>query len=147
MDKKIQTWMKLVELAEMEMDNAAKTLALMRQRENEDAAQLDALENYSKEYNQQGMKHQGDLMQVQTYRLFANKLQQALQAQDQKLKQSVEMVEKAQQAWFEKRARFKALNQLLEKIQSDRDKKLSKQEQKLLDELASQQSSQEPPFS
>lgn len=144
MDKQIQTWEKLVELAEIEMDNAAQTLALMRQRESEDVAQLESLQAYAVEYNQQGIKEGQSLFQLNTYRLFAEKLMQALASQEFKVGQSNLMVEKAQEAWFEKRARFKALQKLLHKMQSDYQYKLNKQEQKMLDELAAQQSSQSP---
>ena len=140
MKKPSSTWLKLVELAEIEMDNAAKTFAMMRQQESSDASQLDSLREYQADYNQKGIKANQSLSQLNTYRLFADKLSQAIEAQEQKLQQSVQMVEKAQEAWFEKRARFKALEQLLQKKQNDYEYRLSQQEQKMLDELASQQS-------
>lgn len=139
MNKQLATWSKLVELAELEMDNAAKTLAMMRQKETDDANQLASLKDYSAEYQQKGVGMQS-LSQINTFRLFADKLAQAIEAQQQKLLQSAEMVEKAQEAWFEKRARFKALEQLFHKKQTDYEYRLNKQEQKLLDELASQKS-------
>ena len=139
-NRQIQTWQKLVELAEIEMDSAAKTLQMMRQTETQDQEQLDSLKNYVEEYNQAGIDQRQSLSQLNTYRLFAGKLMQAIESQTQKCEQSAAMVDKAQQAWLAKRARHKALSQLLAKFQLDRETKLNKQEQKMLDELAAQQS-------
>lgn len=139
-NRQIQTWQKLVELAEIEMDSAAKTLQMMRQTETQDQEQLDSLKNYVEEYNQSGIDQRQSLSQLNTYRLFAGKLMQAIESQTQKCEQSAAMVDKAQQAWLAKRARHKALSQLLAKFKLDRETKLNKQEQKMLDELAAQQS-------
>lgn len=142
MDRQLKTWQKLVELAEIEMDNAGKTLAMMQQKQNQDLDQLNALREYAQDYSQQGIQHSQSLSQLNTYRLFADKLMQAIESQEDVVTQSETMAEKAREAWLEKRARFKALEKLFLKMQSDHEGRLNKQEQKMLDELAAQQSIQ-----
>ncbi|WP_130537778.1 flagellar export protein FliJ [Thiomicrorhabdus indica] len=142
MDKQLKTWQKLVELAEMEMDKAGKTLAMMQQKQNQDIEQLESLREYAQDYNKQGINPAQSLSQLNTYRLFADKLMQAIESQETVVTQSETMAEKAREAWLEKRARFKALEKLFIKMQSDYDGHLNKQEQKMLDELAAQQSVQ-----
>lgn len=141
MENKLRTWQKLVELAEMEMDNAAKTLAMMQQKSSQDSEQLESLRQYADDYAQQGVVESQSLSQLNTYRLFADKLMQAIESQKEATNHSELMAEKAREAWLEKRARFKALQKLLKKMQDDSNNRINKQEQKMLDELAAQQTS------
>lgn len=141
----IQRWQKLVELAEMEMENAGKTVSFMREEMQQAQEQLETLQNYLQEYSQQPVNGPAqNVTQLQTHAAFGEKLQQAIQAQSENYQQKQEMVEKALEAWREKRARFKALEMLLDKKRKQRDLKLNRQEQKMLDELASQQALQNP---
>ncbi|MBO1928373.1 flagellar export protein FliJ [Thiomicrorhabdus sp. 6S2-11] len=140
MSSDIQRWNKLVELAEMEMDNAGKTVAFMQEEMQQAQSQLEALQNYVQEYAQQPVQGPAQsVAQLQTHAAFGEKLHQAIQAQSEAYQQKQLMVEKALEAWREKRARFKALQTLLEKKRKQRDLKLNRQEQKMLDELAAQQ--------
>lgn len=141
MSTTIQRWTKLVELAEMEMDNAGKTVAFMQDEMQQAQEQLQTLQNYLQDYAKQPLEAPAQtITQLQTHAAFGDKLQQAIQAQSENYQQKQLMVEKALEAWREKRARYKALQTLLEKKRKQRDVKLSRQEQKMLDELAAQRS-------
>ncbi|BBP45542.1 flagellar protein FliJ [Thiosulfatimonas sediminis] len=141
MTTSIQRWQKLVELAEIEMENAAKTVAYMQDEMHNSQSQLQSLEAYLQEYTQQPVQGPSRLVaQLQSHVAFGEKVQQAIKAQEQHFRQKQLMVEKALEAWREKRARFKALQTLLDKKRKQQDVKLSRQEQKMLDDLAAQQS-------
>lgn len=141
MNSTIQRWNKLVELAEMEMDNAGKTVAFMREEMQQAQEQLETLQSYLQDYAKQPLGGVAQtITQLQMNATFSEKLQQAIQAQSENYLQKQRMVEKALEAWREKRARFKALQTLLEKKRKQRDAKLNRQEQKMLDELAAQRS-------
>lgn len=145
MSSSLQRWHKLVELAQIEMDNAGKTVALMQEQLQQAQEQYQALQNYLKEYARQPVQGPAQtITQLQTRVAFGDKLQQAIQAQSGQVEQKQDMVEKALQAWREKRARVKALETLYHKKQKLRETTLSKQEQKMLDELAAQQAVRNP---
>ena len=141
MNKKIRQWQKLVELAEIEMDNAAKTVGLMRQNAESAEQQLASLRSYADELSAMPADSIRSSSQIQTSRLFVEKVFQAVEVQKHRLLEDKQMVAKAQEAWLEKRAHFKAMSQLLKKIEQEHEHKLSMQEQKMLDELASQRAS------
>lgn len=139
----LKRWHKLVELAEIEMDNAGKTVAYMQEQLQVAQQQLDSLKSYMDEYAQApSTKVSIGVVELQTHLAFGDKLHQALAAQMEQVKEKQSMAEKALEAWREKRARLKALQNLYSKKQKQLDFHLSRQEQKMLDELASQQAFQ-----
>ncbi|QKI89547.1 flagellar export protein FliJ [Thiomicrorhabdus xiamenensis] len=143
MASNLQRWHKLVELAEIEMDNAGKTVAYMQEQFQNAQQQLESLKAYTDEYAQAPTaKVAMGVIELRTHQAFGEKLHQAIAAQTQQVTEKQEMVEKALDAWREKRARLKALQSLYDKKQKQMDSRLSRQEQKMLDELASQQAFQ-----
>lgn len=131
---------KLEELAGIELDKAAQTLAVIQGQHTDAVTQLEALNSYAQEYGQVP-EHQSlsiSPIQLQTRYAFGEKLGQALVAQTKHVDELVKTVEFARQAWLEKRVRVKALQALLDKLKLGVQMKLDKQEQLMLDELATQ---------
>lgn len=139
MASRLQRIKKIIELAEVELDQAAQTFALMQSKLADAQSQLNSLESYQAEYAKKPSSvSQISPIQLQTHNAFADKLVQAVFAQSNQVTESHKMVELAQQNWIEKRSRVKALEALAKRIQNNDSIKLNKQEQRMMDELASQ---------
>jgi len=134
---------KLIELAEMELDKAAQTFSYMQNKLSDAQSQFDSLKEYQQEYAKQpAQAGQISPIQLQTHNAFAEKLSQAVVAQQNQVEESEKMLELAQGNWTESRARVKALEALYKRIDSNELAKLNKQEQRMLDELSTQKYSQ-----
>ncbi len=140
MSSRIDRMSKLVELAGIELDKAAQTLAAIQEQYAKELEQLDSLTNYAQDYGQQPATHSVFIspIQLQTRHAFGEKLRQAIIAQTAQVDELIRTVEFARQAWLEKRVRVKALQALLDKLKQGLQVRLDKQEQLLLDELATQ---------
>lgn len=140
MSSRINRMQKLVELADIELDKAAQTLTVIQKQHADALAQLEALTSYAKEYGQVPTNQSVSIspIQLQTRHAFGEKLGQAVVAQTTQVDELVKTVEFAHQAWLEKRVRVKALQALLDKLKRGAQIKLNKQEQQLMDELATQ---------
>jgi len=130
---------KIIELAQLEMDQAGKTMVYMRDKLHQDQSQLNSLLDYQKDYvkkpAQSGLLNP---IQLQTHNAFSDKLIQALATQKNQVEESEKMLQMAEEAWGEKRIRVKALESLLARLEKQQETRISKQEQRLLDELSSQ---------
>lgn len=131
----------LVDLAEQEQEKALETLGLLRAQAEGDQEQLDSLNQYLQEYIDQINNEGLHLMpvQLQTTQGFIDKLNSAISSQQQKVVEANALLEKAQDAWMEKRSRALAMEKLYEKVKSNEVALLEKQEQKMLDDLAAQE--------
>ena len=139
MSKRSKRIAKIIEIADMEMDKAAKTMSYMRSQLLEDQGQLTSLLEYQKDYvNKPSQSGSISPIQLQTHNTFADKLIQAVITQENKVEESTKMLEMAEKAWHEKRIRVKALEAMYDRIKKHEQATLNKQEQRLLDELSSQ---------
>lgn len=140
MSSRINRMQKLVELADIELDKAAQTLAVIQKQHADALIQLEALTSYAKEYGQVPTNQSVSIspIQLQTRYAFGEKLGQAVVAQTAQVDELIKTVELARQTWLEKRIRVKALQALLDKIKLGVQIKLDKQEQHMMDELATQ---------
>ncbi len=141
MSARLDRMLVLVELSEGEFNQAQETLGILRNQLNEHQQQYDSLKEYLQEYvdkiNNQGLSLMP--IQLQTTQSFLDKLNSAIFAQAQKILEMTEIVNKAEENWVEKRLRVKALQKLFAKIKKNEMIFLEKQEQKMLDDLSSQQ--------
>ena len=140
MSSRVDRMQKLVELAQIELDKAAQTLAAIQGQYANAETQLEALNSYADEYGQVP-KNQSVLIspiQLQTRHAFGEKLRQAVVAQTTHVGELLKTVEFAREAWLEKRVRVKALQALLDKLKLGVRTKFDKQEQHMMDELATQ---------
>lgn len=140
MSSRISRMQKLVELADMELDKAAQTLAALQEQYVQESSQLEALTSYIEEYSNQPLTNSilVTSIQLQTRLGFSEKLRQAVEAQKIKVQQLIEIVEKGREDWLEKKVRVQSLMRLLDKLKRSHQAKLDKQEQRMLDELAAQ---------
>lgn len=139
MFKRIVRIKKILELAELEMEQAAKTMAYMTDKLAQEQQQMHSLLEYQKDYvKKPAQSGKINPIQLQTHNAFSDKLVQALAQQKNQLKESEKMLEMAQNAWQEKRIRVKALDALIERMKKQENTRINKQEQRFLDELSSQ---------
>ena len=136
---KVTRFEMLVELAQNELDKAQETFITIRQQLDSSQEQFNSLTEYqanhlSKFYNEK----QVNVAQLQTTQAFVDKVNKAILSQKNQIENLTHSLEKAQEVWIEKRARHQALKTVHLKLKRDESVKLDKQEQKMLDELATQ---------
>lgn len=131
----------VVDLAERELEKAALTLQEIQKQRDDIYHQVQDLNAYLAEYLNRatGVGASFSPTEFQTTMAFVQKLKQALYDQQNKLTSYNEYVEKAREQWVEKKVRFDSLTKVYQKLLADEQRVLSKQEQKMLDELSSQQ--------
>lgn len=139
MTSRLNRIQKIIELAELELEQASKTFVYMQNKLAEDQGQFASLKEYQREYAQKPSQA-GTInpIQLQTHNAFSDKLSQAIVAQGNQVEESEKMLDLAQKNWNEKRIKVKALQALHTRIKNNHQAKLNKQEQQLLDELSSQ---------
>jgi len=139
-NSKLKRFEMLVELAQDELDKAQETFLAVRQQLESSEEQLDSLQDYhanhlSKIHNDKEIT----MAQLQTTQAFIDNVNKAILSQKEQMAQLTQALEKAQETWVEKRARHQSLKNIYLKLKRDERVRLDKQEQKMLDELASQQ--------
>jgi flagellar FliJ protein len=137
MNSRIQRINKIIQLAESEMDQAAKTMIYLRNKLQSEDQQLQSLTEYLDEYAA-SFSNSGSFssMQLISKNAFSDKLIQAIAVQKKQVEESEKMAELAEQEWNQKRIRLKALQALLQRLRKQHQIRLTKQEQRLLDELS-----------
>lgn len=133
--EKIQT---LVELAEVEEDKALQTYSTLQGQFQDHLQQLETLRSYIGEYSQPRSQTTVSPVQMLSTQAFVGKLHHAIAEEESKTDGFRDVMERAREAWVEKRSRSQALNKLLEKLKQTHQARLDKQEQRFLDELSSQ---------
>lgn len=133
--EKIQT---LVELSEAEESKALETFSTLQSQFHEHLNQLEVLRSYVNDYGQQNLDKTLSSIQMLSTQAFVGKLHSAIENESSKTEQFKEVLERAREAWIDKRARVKALQKLLLKLKQNRQTVLDKQEQNFLDDLSSQ---------
>lgn len=137
--RRFQRVKKIVELAEVELDQAAQTYAYMQSKLTDAKQQLESLQSYCDEYAKKPSSVNSiSPIQLQTYNAFSDKLSQALVAQRNQVEESEKMQSLAKDNWIEKRARVKSLEALLKRISNNEQAQINRQEQRMLDELSAQ---------
>jgi len=137
--KQIERWKKLVELAKIDLDKSAETYELMQRELVNAEQQLTALKEYLVEYGQMPTTRSHWMpAQLNGHIAFGEKVHQAIAAQEQAVIEQEEVIERAKQAWFEKRAHHKAMLKMLENTQKKYQSEQDRREQKMMDELAAQ---------
>jgi len=140
MSSRIDRMLKLIELADIELDKAAKTMAAIQEQYTQHSTQLESLISYEKEYAGAPANESMSmtLAQLQTRHAFGEKLRQAIIAQSSQVEHLEGSVEMARNSWLEKRKDLNALQRLLDKLKQRLQVKLNRQEQRMLDDLSAQ---------
>jgi flagellar FliJ protein len=144
LSQRAKTLQTLVDLAKIELDNAAKSLAMFQTQLVQASEQLTSLQDYVVEYSTQliATEQAFSPIQLQSRAAFGGRVQQAVAAQTLRVAEVEKMVEMAKQQWLERRARSQALQALLDKVKQGIVVQVNKQEQQYMDELAMQASGQ-----
>lgn len=136
---KIKRFEMLVELAQNDLDQARDNVLLLRQQTESQQMQLESLVEYRSGYlTSVYQDKQVNSTQIVATQAFMDKVNAAITSQQEQVKQSQQALIDAETHWIEQKARHQAMASLLQKLKKDHSVKLAKQEQKMLDELASQ---------
>lgn len=138
MSSRIQKIVTLVELAEAEEKKALETFSTVQEQFQQHLEQLAALRSYVNDYANQNLEKTITPVQMLSTQAFVGKLHHAIQSEDAKTAGFSEVIERAREAWIDKRSRLQALQKLLTRLKQNQQASLDKQEQSFLDELSSQ---------
>ena len=129
----------LLSLAIEASEEAAKVLAQVRQTQVQMTQQLNMLENYQTEYRQKLNQtlHSGiDADKWQNYQQFLVTLELTIEQQQQQLSLWEQRVNEANHHWQEKQQRVNAFDTLIQRAEQTKNQRLSRLEQKQMDEYA-----------
>lgn len=139
MTSKIKRFEMLVDLAQDDLDKARENMLLLRQQSESHQMQLDSLKEYQSGYLASVYRDKRvNSAQVLSTQAFMEKVSAAIESQVVQVEQANNAVVNAEAYWIEQRARHQAMTNLLKNLKKDQALKSAKQEQKMLDELASQ---------
>ncbi|GAB5453005.1 MAG: hypothetical protein Hals2KO_33330 [Halioglobus sp.] len=136
---------KVAAVAKMEAQKSALQFSERQKTHGEKLAQLEQLVRFKEDYEQRLSARGGEGMdprQLQDYRLFLSRLNEAITQQTQELQGSEESLQEVRQEWASKHQRNQALDQLVEDRQRERSKEREKLEQKRVDDNALTRNSQ-----
>lgn len=120
---------KIAQLAKNQQEQSAQTLKHQQSHHQDKQTRLEQLLQFRQEYEQR-LSNMGDTSiaarQLQDYRQFLTRLNQAIDQQHTDISKSQADVETARQAWIEKSQRHSALERLVaqadERLRQQRDK-------------------------
>ena len=128
---------KVATVAKSAEQKSARELQLNQQGHQQKQQQLDQLLQFKKEYEDRlgNLGHDGiAARQLQDYRLFLNKLNQAIDQQMLDVQQAEANLQEAREQWQQESRRTSALDQLIEQQRREQLEAQSKAEQKAADE-------------
>jgi len=133
--EKIQT---LIELADAEESKALETFSILQGQFQGHLEQLESLRSYVNDYANQNLQKTISSVQMLSTHAFVGKLHHAIASEENKTEGFREVMDRAREAWVDKRSRLQALQKLLLRLQKSRQASLDKHEQNFLDELSGQ---------
>lgn len=119
---------------------AAKEFGKSQQTLKDHELRLKELVKYRDEYNQRFQESGSNGLEAQKvheYRIFLNRLNDAISNQREIVRQATEESIGSRESWMHTRSRAKALEKVVERYQSQEEQELERQEQKESDERAS----------
>lgn len=135
--KKSKRLLPVRQLKHQEERTEAKKLAQIQQELAAAKNQLGELQVYLADYfntvsNQQGQIHSA--AQLGQYQNFISKLKEAIQRQQQDIKQREQVLQAQTQKWFEASNKLKTMDELIEKARQQEEREADAREQKILDD-------------
>lgn len=128
---------KVAAVARMEAQKSAIALGESQKTHSEKVQQLEQLIQFKNEYertlNEKGSAGMG-ARQLQDYRLFLSRLNEAIAQQTQDIQGSQESLQVVREEWMSKNQRNQALDQLVENRHRERLRTLDRIEQKRADD-------------
>ncbi|HKM37429.1 MAG TPA: flagellar export protein FliJ [Thiopseudomonas sp.] len=139
MNRRIQRLLPVVDMAKNEEREAAGKLGQSQATLEQARQQLESLQQYRDDYQQQWIdKGQTGVsgQWLMNYQRFLSQLEVAIEQQDKSLAWHDSNLNKARAAWQQAYARVEGLRKLVQRYREEAQKVASKQEQKMLDEMA-----------
>mgnify|MGYP000689932902 CR=1 FL=1 len=138
MSSRVEKIKTLVDLAEAEETRALETFSTLQGQFQDHLAQLESLRSYVDDYANQNLQKTISSVQMLSTQAFVGKLHHAITSEEAKTEGFRSVMERAREAWTDKRSRVQALQKLLFRLKKSKQASLDKQEQSFLDELSSQ---------
>jgi len=139
MVKKSDRLQTVVDLAEQELEQAGQTLHAVQNQLEQTQFQINSLKQYLQEIATAPTTIDGtatfQAFHFKNTHVFIHKVQEALLQEQDKEGQLSQAVEKAREAWLEKRARVKGLQKVQQNLVKKEEKQVQRQEQRALDDL------------
>lgn len=129
----------VLKVAENREANAARKFGQSQKLHREEEEKLQNLRQYHTEYMarfQQTASIGMNASQLREYQAFLNKLEQAINQQEEIVKQSKLNCTEQKQQWTEKHIRTRSMDKAMNRMVDDEQKQKNAQEQKISDELA-----------
>ena len=139
MNRRIQRLLPVVDMAKNEEREAAGKLGQSQATLEQARQQLESLQQYRDDYQQQWIdKGQTGVsgQWLMNYQRFLSQLEVAIEQQDKSLAWHHSNLNKARTAWQQAYARVEGLRKLVQRYRDEAQAMASKQEQKMLDEMA-----------
>ncbi len=122
------------------MEAAERLLRILKHKEGEAQAQLDALRGYRNDYEKQFANRSGQGMPIhllRDYHGFLGKMEQAVQHQEVIVEQARARLQKGQEQWAELRRKVKAYETMAARHEARELLKEGRRDQRNMDEFAS----------
>lgn len=139
MNKRAQRLLPVIDMAQTAEQEAAGKLRQYKMALNNAQQQLQNLQQYRDDYQQQWI-NKGQIgvsgQWLMNYQRFLSQLEVAIEQQQKSLAWHEGNVSVSQAAWQQAYARLEGLRKLVQRYREEAQKSADKQEQKLLDEMA-----------
>ncbi len=139
MNKRAQRLLPVIEMAQTAEQEAAGKLRQYKTALQQAQQQLQSLEQYRDDYQQQWI-NKGQVgvsgQWLMNYQRFLSQLEVAIEQQQKSLVWHENNVRSSQAVWQQTYARLEGLRKLVQRYREEAQKAADKQEQKLLDEMA-----------
>ncbi len=139
MNKRAQRLLPVIEMAQTAEQEAAGKLRQYKTALQQAQQQLQSLEQYRDDYQQQWI-NKGQVgvsgQWLMNYQRFLSQLEVAIEQQQKSLVWHENNVRSSQAVWQQTYARLEGLRKLVQRYREEVQKTADKQEQKLLDEMA-----------
>lgn len=126
----------LVDIAKRKEDDVAKVLAREQARLQDDQQKLQELKDYAEQYDQQRNLIGLSPYLTTNYQHFVDRLQQAIQQQQNQVNRSQQQVDMIMKRWQNARAKTKGMDWLKDKSVAEEIAEEDRQDQKQIDEFA-----------
>ncbi|NLU12646.1 MAG: flagella biosynthesis chaperone FliJ [Gammaproteobacteria bacterium] len=139
MNKRAQRLLPVIDMAQTAEQEAAAKLRQYQAALQQAQQQLQNLEHYRDDYQQQWIdKGQAGVsgQWLMNYQRFLSQLEVAIEQQQKSLAWHENNVRSSQMVWQQAYARLEGLRKLVQRYREEAQKAADKQEQKLLDEMA-----------
>ena len=139
MNKRAQRLLPVIDMAQTAEQEAAGKLRQYKAALQQAQQQLQSLEQYRDDYQQQWI-NKGQVgvsgQWLMNYQRFLSQLEVAIEQQQKSLAWHENNVRSSQAVWQQTYARLEGLRKLVQRYREEAQKAADKQEQKLLDEMA-----------